>query len=146
MKKPFQFKIAALLFVVTLVAGYFAGHYWGFEAGKNEWTKLPTYFKTYNIQAIVLTDDDFEQSLSGPGPHFGGISIQDYSNIIERIKTDVFPNAWLYDPNAKLQPYPAQLSIVVQGNGALHHEVERYLAVAIQDAENGIVDYQVPDN
>ena len=52
-----------------------------------------------------------------------------FDPIINNIKNDVMPFVWKNDPNTSIQSYPSNLSIIVTANAAIHHEIERHLAV-----------------
>jgi hypothetical protein len=153
MKRPIQFTIVTLLVVTAIVAGYLAGHTRGvdrgFEAGKNDWMQLPVFSKTYPVKTIVLARSSTEilnsQSNRPIGSRpLGGITSDDFSGVVADIKQHVFPIVWEQDPNTRIQPFVPGLSVVVTGNGAVHHEVERHLAVARLEAQQGLSDYHVP--
>ena len=140
MRNITRYSLAFVLFVVTLVAGYFGGMQQGFDKGRDEWMALPTFTKTYSVQTIVLSTLNNQESSSLSG----SVTAKSFEPIVDDVKENVMPHVWENDPKTQIQPYPARLSIIVTGNATIHHEIERYLAIEKLNAEKQIVGYRNP--
>ena len=148
MKRPVQFTVVTLLFVTAIVAGFLAGHTQGLDrglqAGKDEWMRLPVFTKTYTVKTIILAKSSAELASNNSNAPLGGITSADFSDVVTDIKRKVFPTVWEQDPNTTIQAFVPSLAVIVTGNGAVHHEVERHLAIASLEAEQGLANYHVP--
>lgn len=142
MKRNIQFPIAFLLFVTVLVAGYFIGLERGFDDGRSEWTSLPTYTKTYDVGTIVLARLDGLINADPLNPNTAGVTSSTFAPLVDNIHKNVLPHVWSSDPNSLIEIYPPKLSLIVRGNAALHHDLERFLAIEQLNAKEQIVDYK----
>ena len=143
MKPTFRFSIAAVLFGVAIIAGYFAGFSRGHHEGHDRWVNLPTYTKTYLVNKIVCAQHlDTHKNLGLPG----AISDSDFEPLLNDIYEKVLPHVWANDDNTKIEAYVPNLSIIVTGNATIHHEIERHLALERLNADQRIVGYQNPDS
>jgi hypothetical protein len=109
-KRVFRFSIAALLFLMLCLGGYLSAYRVGFNAGKVAFDSSIMIRRVYPIGDLVAS-----QPTAGANP-------ADYDFIIDRIVSTVAPSTWMAQGSGEgeIQPFPANLSLVVSQNNANH--------------------------
>jgi hypothetical protein len=111
-----RFSFATMLFVISCVCGYLGGYRSGYKAGDGAWHYSTTYVMSYNVADLIAP------------PAAGGPlnkTVADFDHLIA-----VVHKAGEDQPQneCEIRPFPANLSLVVAGNGIVHRRVHAMLA------------------
>ena len=117
-KRPYmRFSIASLLLLMTCVGGYLTGYRSGYEAGDSTWHYGSTYTGTYNIADLI-------QPKPVLAPNRASANSEDFDDLIS-----IVAPVGIDQPKdeCEIRPFPANLSLVVTGNGIVHRRIAALL-------------------
>jgi hypothetical protein len=114
-KRGMRFSIATLLFLMLCLGGYLSGYLVGFDRGKQGAVDATIYVKSYPVGDLI-------------SPSNSRAAASDFDRLIDAIVTTVSPGQWMEDGagNGEIQPFPANMSLVVSQNQSNHEAISAY--------------------
>ena len=112
----FRFSISSLLLAMVCVSSYLSSYRYGEQVGAKNRYNESCFLKVYNLADLMLEED------ANPDDD------QAYDEIIAMLRTDVAPDSWKSigqnGEQCDVQPFKAQMSLVVSQYGAVHDKIE----------------------
>lgn len=122
-KQLCRFSLATLLFAMLCLGGYLSAYRVGFDAGKQEGVnqlvaavnRPPLIVRSYSVGDLVV-------------PQATGAA--DFDSLIDAILVHVAPHDWMENGTGEgeIQPFPANLSLVISQTEANHQAIAALLA------------------
>lgn len=120
-RRLLRFSLAAALFAMLCVAGYFSGYRNGFGAGKSARRAATVYVVTYPVADLVKPVD---------APDTPAAHAEAFDALIDLIVNTVDHDSWLQSGvgQGEIQPFPSNDSLVVSQTGEVHTQIAVLLA------------------
>jgi hypothetical protein len=127
-KRRWRFSLASLFFLMFCLCGLFAGYRVGYSEGKSGWAKARLIVKTYPVADLV----------SG-APSGSGVQTIDFKSLTDAIRVTVAPETWKRGGlgQGEMQPYPANLSLIVALTNDVHEQLSAMLG-ALRQAQRAV--------